>query len=106
MYMSIKSYRFLWIKLQIENRRFISIPFPISLYVFRELLDCFQDLLIIPCFFAPKVPDSSSSSPIAMDSVKMLVMAVIKLLDSLTEDEPYDLVDATTDKIKVLIKIR
>jgi len=30
----------------------------------------------------------------------------MKLLDSLTGDEPYDLVDVTTDKAKVLIKVR
>lgn len=104
--MSIKGFRLLWIKLQIENRRFISIPFPIPLYIFRELLDCFLDLLTVACFFVPKVPDPDSSSRITVYSVKVLVIIVMKLLDSLTEDEPYDLVDVTTDKVKVLIKIR
>jgi hypothetical protein len=96
----------LWIRLQIENRRFINIPFPIPLYIFQELLDCFQDLLTAACYFAPKVPDPSSSSRINIYSVKVLVFMVMKLLDSLTGDAPYDLVDVTTDKVKVLIKIR
>lgn len=104
--MSIKGFHFLRIKLQIENRRFIRIPFPIPLYSFQELLDCFQDLLTVACFFVPKVPDPGSSSSITIHSVKALNIAAMKLLDSLSEDEPYNLVDVTTDKVKVLIKIR
>lgn len=104
--MSIKGFRLLWIKLETSNRRFISIPFPIPLYIFQELLDCFLDLLTVACFFVPKVPNPNSSSRFTIYSVKALVIIVMKLLDSLTEDEPYDLVDVTTDKVKVLIKIR
>lgn len=104
--MSIKGFRLLWIKLETQNRWFLSIPIPIPLYIFQELLDCFLDLLNVACFFAPKVPVSNSSSRITLYSVKALVIIVMKLLDSLTENEPYDLVDVTTDKIKVLIKIR
>ena len=104
--MSIKCFHLLWIKLRIENRRFISIPFPIPLYIFQDLLDCFLDLLTVACFFVPKVPDPNSSSRIIIYSVKDLVILVMKLLDSLTGDEPYDLVDVTTDEVKVLIKIR
>lgn len=104
--MSIKCFHLLWIKLRIENRRFISIPFPIPLYIFQELLDCFLDLLTVVCFFVPKVSAPNSSSRITSYSVKDLVILVMKLLDSLTGDEPYDLVDVTTDKVQVLIKIR
>ncbi len=104
--MSIRGCRFLWIKLRIENRRFIRIPIPISLYIVQELLDCFQDLLTAACFFMPKAPDPSSSAPVTIDSVKELVIMTNKLLDSLAGDEPFDLVDITTDEVKVLIKIR
>lgn len=104
--MSIRGCRFLWIQLRIENRRFIRIPFPIPLYIFQELLDCFQDLLTAACFFIPKAPDPSSSVLATIDSVKELVIMTKKLLDSLAGDEPYDLVDITTDEVKVLIKIR
>ena len=104
--MWIKGYRMLWIRLRIENRRFINIPFPIPLYIFWELFDCFLDLLTAACFFIPKVPDHSSSSRITIYSVKVLVIKVMKLLVSLAGDEPYDLVDVTNDKVKVLIKIR
>ena len=104
--MSIKCFHLLWIKLRIENRRFISIPFPIPLYIFQELLDCILDLLTVVCFFVPKMPDPNSYSRITLYSVKDLVVLVMKLLDSLTGDEPYDLADVTTDKVQVLIKIR
>uniref|UniRef100_UPI0006D05EB1 hypothetical protein n=1 Tax=Clostridium sp. NkU-1 TaxID=1095009 RepID=UPI0006D05EB1 len=96
----------MWIRLWIDNRRFMNIPFPIPLYIFRELLDCFQDLLAAACFFVPKVPDPGLSSQITIDSVKDLVIMAMKLLDSLAVDAPYDLVDVTTDKVKVIIKIR
>ncbi len=104
--MSIKGFRLLWIKLEISNTKFFRIPFPIPLYIFQELLDCFLDLLTVACFFVPKTSKTHSSSRITIGSVKALVIMVMKLLDSFTEDEPYDLVNVTTDKVKVLIKIR
>lgn len=104
--MWIKGCHLLWIKLQIESRRFIGIPFPIPLFIFQELLDCFLDLLTAACFFIPKTPDPSSSSRITISSVKVLITMIVKLLDSLTGDGPYDLVEVTTDKVKVLIKVR
>ncbi|ADL05223.1 hypothetical protein [Lacrimispora saccharolytica] len=104
--MSIKGCRFLWIKLGIENRRFLGIPFPIPLFVFQELLDCFQEILTAACFFVPQVPDPGSSSRITIHSVKALVILTKKLLDSFAGDEPYQLVDVTTDKVKVSVIIR
>lgn len=104
--MSNKGFRSLRIQLQLENKRFIMIPFPIPLYVFEELLDSFLDILVIACFFAPKTPAPNTSSRVSVPLVKELVVAIIILLRSLKNDEPYDLVDVTTDKVKVLIKIR
>lgn len=104
--MWIKGCRLLWLKIQIEGKGGINIPFPISLYVFYELLDCFLDVLIVGCFFVPKVPNSSSVSRITIYSVKELVMIVMKLLDSLAQNESYDLVDVKTDNINILIRIR
>ncbi|MBI4857812.1 MAG: hypothetical protein HY818_13820 [Acetobacterium woodii] len=104
--MSIKGFRALWIRLQIKDRRFIKIPFPIQLYIFEELLDCFLDLLIIGCFFVPKTAAPNTSSHISIHAMKALVIDVITLLRSLNDDEPYDLIDVTTDKVKVSIKIR
>jgi hypothetical protein len=106
--MSIKGFRALWIRLQLEDRRFIKIPFPIpiQLHIFEELLDCFLDLLIIACFFTPKGSSPHSSAHISVPLVKELVVDVIALLRSLNDDEPYDLIDVSTDKVKVSIKIR
>ncbi len=104
--MSIKCFRLLWIKLQIEDRRFINISVPMPLYIFQELFDSFLDLLTVACFFVPKARDSNSSSRINIYSMKALTAVVMKVLDSLNEDEPYNVVDVSTDKVKVLIKIR
>ncbi len=104
--MSIKGFRLLWIRIRTTNKRFIDIPFPIPLYLFQELLDCFLDLLSVICFFVPKEPDSNPSSRITIHSVKLFVIMLIKLIDSLGGEEPYDLVDVTTDQVQVLIRIR
>ena len=104
--MSIKGFRCLWLRLQLESRKDIAIPIPLPLSVFQELLDCLLDLLTIACFFTPKLSSFKTSSHITVYSMKALVLMIMKLLDSLTEGEPYDLVDVTTDKVKVLIKIR
>jgi hypothetical protein len=52
------------------------------------------------------VPDPNSSSHISIHFLKELITDVIQLLRSLNGDEPYDLIDVTTDKVKVLIKVR
>lgn len=104
--MSIKGSRLLWLKLQIEGRRFIKIPFPISLVVFYELLDCFLDVLSVVCFFVPKGTNSNSASKITIYSVKELVLLVMDLLDSFAQNESYDLVDIKTDNVNILIRIR
>lgn len=96
----------MWIKIQLENKRCKGIPFPIPLYLFQELLNSIVDILTVACFFVPKQSDLSSSTRISIYSVKALVIEVMKLLDSINEDAPYDLVDVTTNKVKVSIKIR
>lgn len=103
--MSIKGCHLLWLKLRIEGGKFIGISIPIPLYTLQELLDCCLDLLTAICFFAPKVPDSGSAFKITIYSVKELIIIVMKLLYSLTEDESYDLINVTTGNVKVLIKI-
>ncbi|MDF2540552.1 MAG: hypothetical protein K0S47_270 [Herbinix sp.] len=106
--MSIKGFRILWIKLQFEHRRFCTIPFPIPLFIFQEILDCVLDLITIACFFLPgrKGNYRISSSPYSVATLRELIGMTMQLLDSLTEGEPYDLVDVTADKVRVSIRIR
>ncbi len=104
--MSNKSFRLLWLKLQREDNRHFYFTFPIPFYVFQELLDCFLDLLTLACLFVPNNPNSNLSSSFTVYTVKELVQITMKLLDSITEGEPYDLVDVTADKVRVSIKIR
>jgi hypothetical protein len=99
-------FRILWFKLQREENPHLYLSFPISLYVFQELLDCIMDLLELACFFVPKRTNMNSSSPFSVYTVKELVQMMISLFDAITEGEPYDLVDVTADKIKISIKIK
>lgn len=104
--MSINGFHTLSIGLQIAERRFIKIPIPIQLFIFEELLESFLDILNIACFFVPKTAHPNSGSSLSIHSTKALVIAVLTLLGSLNIDEPYDLIDVTTDKVRVLIKVR
>ena len=98
-----KCLRILWFKLQIDKDKHFSLPFPIPMYIFQELLDCTFDLLTVLCVFIPRL---SSYSTFSAYTIKELVELTMKLLDSITEDGPYDLVDVTADKVRVFIKIR
>jgi hypothetical protein len=99
-------FRILWFKLQREENPHFSISFPISLYVFQELLDGVLDLLELACFFAPNKSNTNSSSSFSIYTVKEFVQMTISLFDAVTVGEPYDLVDITADKISILIKIK
>jgi hypothetical protein len=92
--------------LQKEDNPHLSLSFPISLYVFQELLDCILDLLELACFFVPKRAFTNSSASFSVYTLKEFVRMTMRIFDSLTEGEPFELVDVTADKIKISIKIR
>jgi len=102
--MSNRGLRIIWLKVHTENGKRFRLSFPVSLNVFRELLDSFQDLIIVICLFVPKsfVPRNS----ISVHAVKEITAMLIELLGSITDDGPYDLVNVEADGVKVYIKIR
>ena len=102
--MSNKGLRIVWLRIHTENGKRIRFFFPISLNVFRELLDSFLDLITVICLFAPKTPPSKASLPIP--AVKEMTQMLIQLLGSITDDGPYDFVDVAADKVNVSIKVR
>ena len=102
--MSNRGLRLIWIKVNTENGKKFRLSFPVSLNVFRELLDSFQDLITVMCLFVPK--SYAPKNSISIHVVKDIVVMVIELLGSITDDGPYDLVDVEADRVKVSIKIR
>jgi len=74
------------------------------MYIFRELLDCILDILALASLFVPKVPKTYKSSSFSVHMGKEIVQMILKLLDSLTESEAYDLVDVDCNNVKVFIK--
>lgn len=96
--MWIRGYKILWIKLYMEGDRHFHISIPVSMLIAYELTDCVMDLLTLICWFVPKRNK--------LHSIKELVKSVIKLIDSLTEGEPYELVDVEADKVSVSILVR
>lgn len=101
-----KNFRILWFKLQMGKNKHFYFSFPIPLYIFQELLDCNLDLLKFVCLFIPRRPNCNSSPSFTVYTVKELVQTILDLFDSLTEFESYELVDITTTKARISIKIR
>ena len=99
-------FRLVWFKLQRDENPHFYLSFPISLYVFQELLDSILDLLELACLFVPNRPNRNSSSSVSIYAIKELVQMTMGLFESLIEGEPYDLVNVTADKFKISIKIR
>jgi hypothetical protein len=108
-----KLYPVFWISIRIREEKNFSLSLPISLFVIDELLDCIQDLLSIAVWFMPdkklKLSDNKninlppqSFSPAA---VSEMLKGTRVLLKSLKTSESYDLVDVTTDNVRVLIKM-
>lgn len=98
-----KGFGFLWIKVHTTH---LSISFPVCLYVFRELLDCILDIMEFACIFIPKTPPARMPYAISARAVKELIHATDKLFRSLTDGEPYDLIEVNVQNVTVSIKIR
>lgn len=96
--------RVVWFRLNKENGRSLHLHFPISLNVLMELTDCILDIMTLICAFTPKT--SKAGSRISMRAVRELVLMLMALLSSITDDGPYDLVDVTAEDVRVSIKIR
>jgi len=99
-----RGFRIVWVKVHINNKSF-HLNLPISFYAFEELLDCFMDLLNFVCFFEPHNYKPAYSA-LSMHTIRELLYALIKLFDSITFTEPYDLVDVEVENVKVSIRIR
>jgi len=87
-----------------ENGKHFHLHFPISLNLFRELLDSFNDLIAVICLFVPTTFAPGASIPV--HAIKEIAGMLMQLLGSITDDGPYDLVDVEAEKVKVSIKIR
>jgi hypothetical protein len=108
-----KLYPVFWISIRIQEEKNFSLSLPISLFVIDELLDCIQDLLSIAVWFMPdkklKLSDNKNINLPAQSFSPAAVSEMLKgtrvLLKSLKTSETYDLVDVTTDNVRVLIKM-
>ena len=102
--MSSRGLRIIWLRVHTDNGKKFKLNFPVSLNVFRELLDSFQDLITVICLFVPK--SFTPKHSISVHAVKDIATMVIELLGSITDDGPYDLVNVEAEGVKVFIKIR
>lgn len=77
---------------------------PISLHVLRELLDSFYDLAAVLCLFVPAKQGPHSQG--TLRTGKELTLRLTQLLGSIGENGPYDLLDVSTDEVKVRISVK
>jgi hypothetical protein len=99
--MLIRGFRSLWIRLEVKDRRFIRFPFPFSILILEDLLGSILDLLTI---ISPFI--NESKNPYAFNiTAKELVIQTLKLLNALNFSESFDLVDVSTDDVKISIKV-
>lgn len=100
-----KGFRIVWVKVHINDKKSFHLNLPISFYAFEELLDCFMDLLNFACFFEPHNYKPAFST-LSMHTIRDLLEALIKLFDSITFTEPYDLVEVELENVRVSVRIR
>jgi hypothetical protein len=74
------------------------------MYIFQELLDCVDDLILTACLFVPNTTRQTSSY--SVHTIKALVQMAAKLFDSLKGEDPYELVKVDTSQVRVSIEIR
>jgi hypothetical protein len=101
-----KGFRVIWVKINIDKHREIHLNLPVSLYVFQELLDCLLDLTAFVCFFVPKTPPSYKSASFYIHASRELLQMLLKLFDSFTGHEAYELVEVASDNVRISIKVR
>ncbi len=101
--MLIDKFQILWLRFQREDKHF-RLSFPISLYIFQELLDCTLDLFEFAYFFTPEKKQKYNSA-FSVQGARTLVQHAINLFDSLSNDESYYIFDVKTNKIKVSAEI-
>lgn len=104
--MSIKSGHYVWLKIKVESKRYMNISLPVSINAVREILDCFVDLLSAACFFVPNVHKADSDTQMTVFTMRDFVILVEKLLDALTDEGAYNLIDVAADDVNVSIKIK
>ncbi len=100
-----KNFRVLWVKIHVTENKHFYMNLPISLYAFTELSECVMELLTLVCFLVPRGISPSPYS-VSVHAVKDVMQSVLKIFESLTFDEAYDLVEVEAENVKVSIKIR
>jgi hypothetical protein len=101
-----RGFRIIWVKVHITGSRYFYINLPVSLSVFEELMDCLADLLALACLFIPKNPPSQMRGMLPARAAKDLIESTNMLLRTVTDQEPYDLVEVNVENVTVAIKIR
>ena len=96
--------RIIWFRLYRDNGRGFHLHFPISLNVLMELIDSLLDIMTLICALTPKT--SKAGSRISVRATRELILMLMALLSSITDEGPYDLVDVAAGNVKVSIKIR
>jgi hypothetical protein len=95
--------RIIWFSFDKEDGKGFHLKYPISCNVFLELADSINDLTAVLCPFFPAKPGGSHFS---FHTSKELVQLFIQFLGTITENGPYDLVSANTDRFNFRLSVK
>lgn len=95
-----RTLQILW--LTIESKKGKRFHIPLSMNALKELLDCATDLTAVIGLFVPK----RSHVSLMIRESKDVAGLLIQLIDSLTKDRPYHLVDVDAEGIKISVKVK
>jgi hypothetical protein len=101
-----RGFRILWLKVNVNEKKHIHFSFPLPLFIFQDLFDSILDLMTFLSLFVPRKPVTVSSSGVGIHQVREITLSILTLVDSLTEGEPYELVDVSAENVRVSVKIR
>ena len=93
----------IWCKVELQKSRNIRFSLPLSLTVLIELLDCAHDLLSLLYILTPK--SASIYAQLSPHQIEELMSALKRLLRSMAEDGPYELLTLSADQLSLSIKV-
>ncbi len=96
--------RIIWLVLDTEDGARFHLKYPIFCNVFRELLDSIYDLTVLLCLFSPE--KQRCASPFSVHTINELTVQLMELIRSITENDPYDLINVSTDHVKLQLSVK
>lgn len=94
----------LWVSIKKDSKGTFRLPVPVPLVVVQEIMEPFLEILEIISYFAEK--SVNKKFHLTFRQINDVLELFEELLASLTQCEPFDLVNVKTSDVEVIVKIR